>query len=260
MTIAAWGWAAAAVWVYASLVWLRARRIEDASIVDIAWGPGVLLAGALPALLAGGGWAPRTAPALALAVLWASRLALHILRRHRLLGEDPRYRAWREAGGPTWFARAYFSVFLLQGALMLLVGLPLAALGHAGAPAHWRVLDGLGLLLAVAGLLYEHRADRQLAAFRADPARRGQVLASGLWAWSRHPNYFGEALFWWGLGLLGLAAGAAWALAGPLLLTGLLLKFSGVPLLERRLARTRPAYAEYARRTNAFFPWPPKRP
>lgn len=259
MSAAVCGWTAGAVWIFVSAVWWRSRRQQDASLVDIAWGPGVWLAGALPALLAGGGWTPRTALALGLGALWAARLATHVARRHRRTGEDPRYRAWREAGGPGWFARAYGSVFLLQGALMLPVAFPLAATGMADAPAGWSLLDGAGLLLFAAGLWIETAADRGLEAFRSDPANRGRVLDRGLWGWSRHPNYFGEALLWWGLGLVGLAAGAVWSLAGPALLTGLLLAFSGVPLLEKRLLETRPAYAAYVRRTSAFLPWPPKR-
>jgi steroid 5-alpha reductase family enzyme len=247
------------LWLLVSLLWLKARRSADASILDIAWGPAVWLGGALAAASAGWGWPPRTLLGLGLGAAWALRLALHIARRHRRLGEDPRYRAWREAGGSGWFRRAYLRVFLLQGALALVVALPLAALGAQDAVMHWTWLDGLGTALVLSGLVIEGLADRQLAAFRADPANGNRVLDRGLWAWSRHPNYFGEALLWWGLGLIGLAAGPWWTLAGSLTITILLMRVSGVPLLEKRLQQTRPGYAEYARRTSAFLPWPPQR-
>jgi steroid 5-alpha reductase family enzyme len=121
-------------------------------------------------------------------------------------------------------------------------------------------IDGLGTALFAVGFLFESVGDRQLSRFKADPANRGKLLSTGLWRYTRHPNYFGDAVVWWGLTVLALATpGSAWTLVSPLLMTGLLMKVSGVALLEQRLRRSKPGYREYVERTSAFFPWPPRR-
>jgi steroid 5-alpha reductase family enzyme len=150
------------------------------------------------------------------------------------------------------------TVFLLQGAIMWLVSLPLqagAALGHA---TPLGPLDALGSLVVAAGVAVEALADAQLARVLAEPGQRGRVMDRGLWAWSRHPNYFGDFVVWWGLGLVAVGAGAWWALCGPLVMTLLLMRVSGVPLLEGTIAERRPGYAAYVARTSAFFPRPPR--
>ncbi len=150
------------------------------------------------------------------------------------------------------------TVFLLQGALVLVVSLPLqVAVARAGPPLG--LLDAGGILLFALGFAFEAVADLQLARFKADPASRGRVMDRGLWRLTRHPNYFGDALLWWGLGLLGAAAGAAWTLVSPAVMTFLLLRVSGVTLLERDISDRRPGYRDYVRRTSAFFPWFPRR-
>lgn len=241
-----------------TLVWALSLRLRDASIADVFWGGGFALVGILSLLVAGP--SPRGLLAAALVVIWGLRLTVHLGRRWRGKGEDRRYRAMREAWGDRFPVVSLFTVFLLQGALLWMVSTPVQASAALGAarPLGW--LDALGVALWAAGLGLEAAADAQLSRFLARPESARQVMQEGLWRYSRHPNYFGDALLWWGVGLVGIAAGAAWALAGPALMTLLLLRVSGVTLLEKDIGRRRPGYAEYTARTSAFFPWPPRRP
>ena len=247
-----------ALLVMFTLLWLASLWLANASIVDIWWGPAFVLALVVYLRLDPPSH-PRGWLVLGAITLWAWRLAWHIGRRNIGHGEDPRYRAWRDQHGPRWWWRSYFQVFVLQAVIAWLVSSPLyfAAQPHPRFPT---VLDSAGALLFVAGLLFESVADAQLAAFIRNPGNRGRVLDSGLWRYSRHPNYFGEALLWWGLGLIGASAPHGWlGLAGPALMTFLLVRVSGVALLERGLLNTRAGYAAYIARTSAFVPWPPRR-
>jgi steroid 5-alpha reductase family enzyme len=173
-------------------------------------------------------------------------------------GEDHRYAAMRERGGPGFPYKSLFTVFWLQALLLWIVSAPLFAAVTSPAPSG--ALDLIGAAIALAGIVIEALADRQLEAFKADPANRGRVLDHGPWRYSRHPDYFGNAVLWWGLYVVALGAGGAWTVFGLLLMTFLLLKVSGVTLLERDIEERRPAYAEYARRTSAFVPMPPRAP
>jgi steroid 5-alpha reductase family enzyme len=162
----------------------------------------------------------------------------------------------RAAHGVRFPLLSLFTVFLLQGALMWIVSLPLQAGIARGAQAAWGLLDAVGLALYGIGLAFETIGDAQLARFAGDPRHAGQVMDSGLWRYTRHPNYFGDCLVWWGLGSIALSTGAWWSLAGPVIMTVLLLRVSGVTLLERDISNRRPGYVQYAARTSAFFPWP----
>lgn len=239
-------------------VWLLSLPLRDASLADRIWSALI----AAPALAYAWFLRPDARGLLMLALLlaWALRLAVHISRRNSGHGEDRRYRAMRERHGAAFGLKSLYLVFGLQALLAWIVGWPLlAALAH---PAPLTLLDGIGALLAAAGIAIEALADAQLARFLRGPRREGAVMDRGLWAWSRHPNYFGEACVWWGLGLMALGAGGwavAWSLVSPLLMTGLLLKVSGVALLEQDIAERRPAYRDYMARTSAFVPWPPRR-
>lgn len=245
----------AAVLIAMTLLWLVSLRLRDASIADPFWGPGFALV-TLTYYLVDGRFGVRGTVVLGLVIAWAVRLGFHLLIRNRAHGEDRRYREMRARHGPGWETASLFRVFWLQGVLLWIVSAPL--LGAVRSDGPLGVLDLLGTAVFWIGLTLETVADRQLVRFRADPANEGRVLDTGLWRYSRHPNYFGEAVLWWGLSLPALGTGAWWTLVGPALITFLLLRVSGVTLLERGLRASRPGYEEYARRTSAFIPWPPK--
>ncbi|MFT3906149.1 MAG: DUF1295 domain-containing protein [Steroidobacteraceae bacterium] len=193
---------------------------------------------------------------LVLLGVWALRLSIHLYLRNHGQPEDRRYRDIRARNEPGFAVRSLYLVFALQVALAWVIVMPvLASLSGHGALGIW---DALGLLLWLGGFGFELIGDDQLRRFRADPASQGQVLDSGLWRYTRHPNYFGEATLWWGFYLFAVGAGAAWTLFGPLLLTWMLLKVSGVALLEGDIAERRPAYRRYSERTSAFIPRRPR--
>lgn len=247
-----------AVLALAALVWLVSLARRDASIADVAWGLGFVVLAWLYRDL-GGAASFRAALVPVLVTIWGVRLAAHILVRGRGRGEDPRYAAMRRRWGARFPAVSLFTVFWLQAVVLWIVALPLLQVQTAAAP--WSRLDGLGVALFAAGFAFEAVGDLQLLRFRADPANAGRVLDRGLWRYTRHPNYFGDAALWWGLGCLALATpGGVWTLAGPALMTFLLRRVSGVTLLEKGLRESRPGYRDYVARTNAFFPWRPRKP
>ncbi|MCM2333281.1 MAG: DUF1295 domain-containing protein [Anaeromyxobacteraceae bacterium] len=239
------------------LLWLWSLPLRNASIVDAFWGSAFVLAAWTAALAAPGGGA-RRALALALVSAWGLRLSLHLLRRNVGHGEDPRYAAMRRGHGPRFWWVSLFTVFLLQAALAWVISLPVQA-AVVAPPSPLGPLDAMAVALWAVGVAFEAVGDWQLARFRRDPGSRGRVLDTGLWRYTRHPNYFGDACAWWGLGLLGVAAGAPWTLVSPALMTFLLLRVSGVALLEKDIAERRPGYRSYVARTSAFFPWFPRR-
>lgn len=242
----------------AFVVWLVSLVRRDASLADVFWGLGFAALAWLYRDL-GDAESLRAVLVPALVTIWGARLSAHILWRSRGRGEDPRYAAMRRRWGARFPLVSLFTVFWLQAAVLWIVALPLLQVQTA--PAPWSWLDGLGVALFVAGFAFEAVGDLQLLRFRADPANRGRVLDEGLWRYTRHPNYFGDATLWWGLGCLALATpGGAWTLAGPALMTFLLHRVSGVTLLEKGLHETRPGYRDYATRTSPFFPRPPRRP
>ena len=237
-----------------SAVWLISLRLRDASIVDVFWGAGFTILAIFYAVTTDG-LPARQLMLSALVVIWGIRLSVHILRRNTGKPEDPRYAAWRVAGGESYWWKSYFKVFLLQGVLMWLIAMPLLVAQASPTADNLTVLDGLGAAVWAIGFLFESVGDAQLSRFKADPANRGKVLQSGLWRYTRHPNYFGDAVVWWGYFLIALAVpGGAWTIFSPLLMTFLLMRVSGVTLLEKGLKQSKPGYAEYVARTSAFFP------
>ncbi len=192
---------------------------------------------------------------LVLVAVWGLRLALYLARRNFGHEEDRRYQKIRQRNEPGFTWKSLYLVFGLQAVLAWVISLPLlGAIAGDASPLGW--LDYAGAALWLVGLYFEAVGDWQLTRFKADPANAGQVMDQGLWGLTRHPNYFGDFCVWWGFGLIALAAGAWWALLGPVLMSVLLLRVSGVTLLERDIGKRRPGYAEYIRRTNAFFPGP----
>lgn len=255
--VALWGLAAAALLAF--MTWIASVVRRDVSLVDRTWGPMIAVPGLVyAALLPGVGM--RTACVLALAVAWALRLAWHITSRNWGHGEDRRYQAIRARNQPGFAFKSLYLVFALQAVLAWVVSAPLFVAVQGGRP--FGMLDGAGVALAAFGIAFESTADLQLRRFVGDPAQKGKVLDTGLWRYSRHPNYFGEACTWWGLFLLavgGAGPGGAWSVLSPLLMTVLLLKVSGVSLLEQDIGERRPKYRDYVARTNAFVPGPPRR-
>ena len=258
-----------AVALLMAVVWAVHLRDEDASIVDPVWGLAIWLVGIVHALGAGAPLRGGRLVVLLVAGAWAIRLAAHLHIRHSLQGEDRRYTAMREKRGAAWWWQSLFVVFLLQAVLAWVVALPLMAAMTGPRELGW--LGWVGIAVALCGFFFEAIADGQLAAFkRAEDVRRTEgaraenaaaageraVMDRGLWGHSRHPNYFGEAVVWWGLGLAGAAHGAWWCLLGPALITFMLLKVSGVSMTEADIAERRPAYRDYVQRTNAFVPGP----
>ena len=245
------------------VLWRVAVRIGDVSFIDAVWGGGMALVAAVSWLQLGDPGA-RAGLIAAMALVWGLRLALHLLTRWRAQGEDPRYaRMLGKAKEQGRFAGAALRLVFAPQALLLFVTCLPAQLGVLAslAPAPIGPLAWAGFALWLTGMVFEAVGDAQLKAFRADPATKGQVLDTGLWRYTRHPNYFGDACVWWGIWLAAAEAGPIIALAslpGPLFLTFTLTKWSGKPLLEKGLAKSRPGYSDYIARTSGFIPWPPK--
>jgi steroid 5-alpha reductase family enzyme len=242
-----------------TVLWAISLPLRDSSIADIFWGLGFAAIAWLTVGLARPGAHPRAWLLAALVTAWGVRLSLHLLRRNWGRGEDARYRAWRERAGGSWWWRSYLKVFLLQGAVMWVVAAPMTALAALPAQPRLGWLDAFALAAWVTGFAFETVGDRQLARFKADPSNRGRVMTGGLWRYTRHPNYFGDALAWWGHYLLAAAGGAWWTAFSPALMTFLLVRVSGVAMLESALRETKPGYREYVASTSAFIPRPPRR-
>lgn len=243
---------------FMTLVWVLSLIKRDASVVDPFWGVGFIVA-AVSYFLLTDGFTGRRLLGLALVSVWGLRLAIYLAWRNRGKGEDPRYRAMRAKRPKNFWWFSYFQVFLLQSLLLWLVAAPLAAAEGGDRVGEFVSLDVIGAVIWVIGFVFEVVGDFQLVAFRRDPTNKGKVLQTGLWRYSRHPNYFGEALIWWGMWFIAAAAHGYWSVYGPVLITLLLLRVSGVTLLEKSLKETKPGYVEYVRRTSAFFPLPPRK-
>jgi steroid 5-alpha reductase family enzyme len=241
-------------------LWLLSLALRNAGIVDVFWGLGFVVL-AFVFLAAGEGYMGRKVLITALVAVWGLRLSLHILRRNWGEGEDYRYQEFRRRAGAKWWWFSLFQVFLLQGLLMWLIAMPVLAAQHYGSPDELTAVDLAGALVWSAGFFFESVGDLQLVRFKADPANKGKVMRGGLWRYTRHPNYFGDATVWWGLFIVAAATGdGLWTAFAPAVMTVLLLRVSGVALLERRQQRTKPEYRQYVESTSAFVPWFPRSP
>jgi steroid 5-alpha reductase family enzyme len=241
-------------------VWVLSLSKRDVSIVDSAWSLlFVLGAWAYGAASGGAGGVSddRRILVLALVGIWALRLAGYITWRNWGHPEDARYQAIRARNQPNFEFKSLYLVFLLQAVLAWLISLPLFGALRSAAPLNG--FDAAGAALWLTGFIFEAGGDWQLTRFKANPANKGGVMDRGFWRYTRHPNYFGDFCVWWGFYLIAVGAGAWWSIAGPLIMSLLLMKVSGVTLLEKDIGQRRPKYADYIRRTNAFFPGPPKR-
>lgn len=243
------------------LLWLISIPIQNASIADTFWGPAFAVVALIGWFLGDGDHDRRTLLA-ALTAVWGFRLGMHLALRNLGYGEDPRYARWRkrvEDAGGNFTLRSLALVFALQGLLVIIVSLPVQAGQIAVTHRPLGALALAGTLLWMLGFLFEAVGDWQLRQFKANPANRGKLLDTGLWRYTRHPNYFGNACLWWGLWLIACdAPGLWWTAIGPALMTFLLLRVSGVSLLEKSLVASSPGYAQYQRRTSSFIPWLPR--
>jgi steroid 5-alpha reductase family enzyme len=247
------------IWCIVTLLWIWSVRITNASIVDIFWGAGFVVVNTfyvfhLEKI------EPRNLLVSVLVLIWGLRLTMYLAYRNIGKGEDYRYQEFRKNYGEKrywWFS--YFQVFLLQGVLILIISLPLFGVHYSGssAPLFW--LDYLAILTWAIGFIFEAGGDYQLYRFKKNQKNKGKVLNTGFWKYTRHPNYFGDVLVWWSYGLFSIAAGGYWQVIGAIFMTFLIIKVSGVALLEKTLHNTKPKYKEYVEKTNSFFPWFPKK-
>jgi steroid 5-alpha reductase family enzyme len=244
-------WGHMTLWFLISLI----RRRND--VADVAWGLGFVLLVWTSFFLSGRSGA-RGVLADILVSIWGLRLAWHIHARHRGKPEDFRYMAWRREWGRWFYARSYAQVYLLQGALLFVVALPVLLINRSSV-GKFGFLEVMGVCVWLFGFLFEAVGDAELARFASDPLNRGKTLQTGLWQYTRHPNYFGEVVQWWGIWLLAAGVPGGWfGIVGPLTITFLILKVSGIPMLEKKMAEN-PDFAEYKRRTKVFLPWAPKK-
>ena len=239
--------------------WLISLAVTNASIVDIVWGLGFVCVAWAVRVRVDGGLDARRWLLVAMTTVWGLRLAGYLFWRNHGKGEDYRYRAMRKKYGARFGLISLVTVFALQGTLMFVVSLPVQ-LGQSDATPDIGVIAVLGVVVYLVGLTFEVVGDAQLARFKADPANAGTVMDRGLWRYTRHPNYFGDACVWWGIGLVAAETGSgAWGLIGSALMTVFLRRVSGVTLLEKSLVKRRAGYVEYVARTSPFVPRPPKR-
>ena len=246
-----------AVFLYMTIVFLFALRRKQNSIVDIAWGLGFIGVAIITFFLREG-WTMRHILLSGLVLIWGMRLAIHIAIRNRGRGEDFRYAKWRQEWGRWFVLRSYFQVFMLQGVLLFFIAFPIVFVNFSDRP-DLTLVDFLGFGVWCIGFVFEAVGDYQLKQFKKRPDNKGKIITTGLWKYTRHPNYFGEAAMWWGLFLISLSVENGWAtIISPLLITFLLLRGSGVAMLEKKYAGNA-EFEAYAKRTNAFFPWFPKK-
>jgi len=247
----------AVIAIYMTVWYLVARALSRFDVADIAWGPGFIISVLTAAVAVSERLNPRAYLVMALVIVWGTRLPLHVYLRNRGKPEDARYRSWRQEWGKNAHIRAFFQIFMLQGLLLLVISLPITSVMMAGSSA-FTLLDAAGLFIWAMGFLFEAIGDWQLLRFKKDPAHKGRIIKAGLWRFSRHPNYFGEVTLWWGMYLIALSSGASWpVIIGPLTITFLILKVSGIPMLEKKYEGN-PEFEAYRRQTSAFFPLPPK--
>ncbi len=251
--------AVAAVALAAGALWAVSVVVRDVSIIDVLWGPAFGIVAWAAAYDRGFALAPPQWGLVALVTIWGARLGGYLAWRNLGHSEDPRYAKMRERAGARFVWTSLLTVFGLQAALVCIISVPVQAGLQATAPA-WSVWYVVGAVSWAIGLYFEAVGDLQLARFKADPANRGRVLETGLWRYTRHPNYFGDFMVWWGVFVFALGAGApVWTVVGPVIMSVLLMKVSGVPLLEKDIAARRPGYVAYVARTSAFFPRPPRK-
>ena len=247
------------IWILVTLLWAWSVLIKNVSIVDIFWGFGFVVVNTfyvynLEEIN------PRNWLLLALVSIWGLRLSIYLALRNIGKGEDFRYQQFRKDYGEKrywWFS--YFQVFLLQGGLILIVSLPLLGIHSNTTLGEFIWLDYIAIFVWGIGFSFEAGGDYQLYQFKKNPSNKGKVLNTGFWRYTRHPNYFGDTAVWWAYAIFSIAAGSYWQIVGSIVMTFLILKISGVSLLEKTLKESKPQYRDYIQKTNSFFPWFPKK-
>jgi steroid 5-alpha reductase family enzyme len=232
-----------------------AKKRND--VADIAWGLGFIVI-AITSLIMARIFSNRALLTTMMVIVWGTRLAVHIGSRHSGKPEDARYAKWRQEWGKTFVLRSFLQVFVLQGILLTMVAFPIIMINTAP-PSSFTIFDIVGIWLWFLGFTVETVSDWQLAKFTKVPFHKGQIMTTGLWKYSRHPNYFGEVALWWGIYIIALSIPSGWiSIIGPLTITVLILKVSGIPMLEAGF-KDNPAFQQYKQRTSAFFPLPPRK-
>lgn len=247
--------AALIIWVYMSTWFLVALVIKRNDVADIAWGLGYVVV-CIATLIKTGNYSLTASIVTILVLIWGLRLSFHIGARNIKKSEDYRYKAWRDSWGKWFTLRSYLQVFLLQGFLMLLIVSPVLII-YTYSDDSLYPLAFIGFVLWLVGFLFESIGDKQLKNFISIPKNKGRVMDKGLWKFTRHPNYFGEITQWWAIGLI--ATNYSWlGLIGPIVITFLIVKVSGVPMLEAKYNKN-PEYQAYKRKTSMLFPLPSKK-
>jgi len=251
--------AALIILILVTLLWVWSVFIKNVSIVDIFWGLGFVIVNAFYVFMSGE-LNTRKILILGLVSIWGLRLAIYLSYRNIGKGEDFRYQEFRRNYGPKrywWFS--FFQTFLLQGALIMIVSLPLLGINSSTSSGDLKILDYIGIIVWLIGFTFEAAGDFQLARFKRAIGNKGKVLNTGFWKYTRHPNYFGDSAVWWAYAIFSISAGSYWQIIGSVVMTLLIIKISGVALLEKTLNDTKPKYREYIKKTNSFFPWFPKK-
>lgn len=242
-----------------TVLWIISITIKNVSIVDIFWGTGFVITCGFYFINSHGN-EYRKIILMTLVALWGLRLSVYLAWRNMGKGEDFRYREFRRKYGERryWWI-SFFQTFLLQGLLMWLISAPLLGAQYFGKDSSPGLIDFTGIALWITGFAFETGGDLQLARFKAVPANKGKVLDTGFWHYTRHPNYFGDSAVWWGFGLICISSGSYLPALGSLLMTALIIRVSGVALLEKTLKEHKPQYRDYIEKTSSFIPWFPKK-
>ena len=243
------------IFILVTILWIWSVYLKDVSIVDIFWGLGFVILNIFY-VFNSGDLNSRKILLLVLVSVWGLRLSIYLAYRNIGKGEDFRYQEFRRKFGPKrywWFS--YFQAFLLQGALMILISITLLGMSFTSQLKTLSTLDYIGIGIWLIGFVFEAGGDYQLMRFKKNTNNKGTLLITGFWKYTRHPNYFGDAVVWWSYGIFSISAGAYWQVIGSILMTLLIIKISGVTLLEKSLKQTKTAYSDYVDKTSSFFPW-----
>ena len=242
-----------------TFLWILSVYLRNVSIVDLFWGLGFIIVNALY-IFSSEVINIRQIVLFVMVAIWGLRLSIYLAWRNIGKGEDFRYREFRRKFGESnyWWI-SYFQTFLLQGILMWIISVTLYGVSVSSNETSLNIIDFIGILIWIIGFIFEAGGDFQMAKFKMNLLNKGKVLNTGFWRFTRHPNYFGDAAVWWGYGLLCIASGSPWYIIGSIIMTLLIIKVSGVALLEKTLKNQKPEYFAYIQKTNSFFPWFPKK-